>query len=95
MVRTLVGVLAQWLVGINDVSPEHTTCAELGNFHEVVASYTHVELDLLCCVIGRDTCFDHLLEIFISPCESVAEFLVAECTGIDECETVDSKTAVL
>ena len=61
---------------LHDLCPEHTCCTELGNLHEVVATDAHVELNLLGCEVNGNASLHHFIEVFLTPGEGVAQFLI-------------------
>ena len=66
-------------VCLYDLSPQHTACAELSNFHEVVATDTHIEADSIGCAVVSYACLCEHGHVLSAPCESVCEFLC--CIG--------------
>ena len=80
----LAGALALGVILLNNLSPEHTGCAELGNLHEVVAADAHVELDFLGGEVNGNAGLHHLVEVFLTPGEGVAQLLIDVGTAVAE-----------
>ena len=91
----LAGAVALGLVLLHNLSPKQTSCTELGDFHEVVFAHTHVELDALRCLSGIDTSLGQLLQVFVTPGQCVAEFLIDVGTAVVERYAVDVDAAEL
>ena len=69
---------------LDDVGPEHACGAELGDFHEIDATDAEVELDFLGGQCGGNAGFHHLCEVFVAPCQCVAQFLIGVGAGVAE-----------
>ena len=74
-------------------SPEHTSCTEFGQLHEVVAGDAHIEFDSACGFADRDFCFCKDGQPFGAPCKSITEFLGYVGSGIIEHVGINSKAA--
>ena len=91
------------VVLLHDLGPHHACGAELRDFHEIDTADAEVEFDFLGGEGCRDTGLHHQVEVFVPPCQSVAQFLidigagVAKRVGIDTnathfgegCENID------
>ena len=66
----------------HDLSPQHTSCTQLGNLHEVNTIDTKVELDALCSEFCRNTSLGELSHVLVTPSQSIAKVLVAVSTSV-------------
>ena len=78
----LAAAVAGGLIFLDDLSPEHTGCAEFGKLHEVVRAYTHIEFDALCYCVSVETGLGKHCHPLCAPAQSIAEFLIDIGTGI-------------
>ena len=78
-------VLILRLILLHNLSPEQTGGTELGNLHEVVLADTHVEFHLTGSQVNVDTSVDELLQVLITPSQSIAQFLYDVGTGVVKC----------
>ena len=81
-------------VCLDDLCPQQTACAELGNLHEIVTADTHVETDSVGCAVVRDACLGHHRHVLGTPSEGVRELLSCISAGVIEDDAVDAYYAV-
>ena len=84
MNSNLARALALRSILLHYLSPKHASCAEFCKFHEVVGRDTHIELDSLCSIVGRNACISKDVHPFGTPSKSIAEFLIDISTGVAE-----------
>ncbi len=80
----LASASALGLVLVDDLCPQLTTCAELGDFHKVDVRHTHVELDAVCYLVGGKSSIGHLGHPLIAPSQCVAQFLIDVSASVVE-----------
>ena len=88
----LASAVTFWLILLYDICPKHTSCTELSNLHEVVLRNTHIELYLLCCKSWFYASINELLKIFVTPRESITEFLNDISATIAKSNRIDCNT---
>ena len=73
-----------------DVGPHHACSTELGDFHEIDTADAEVEFDFLGGKGCRDTGLYHQVEVFVPPCQGIAQFLIDISTGVAERVGIDT-----
>ena len=68
----------------DDLCPQHTSCTQLGNLHEIDAVDAEVELDALCCQFWSHASFGQLCQVLVAPSEGIAEVLIAVSASVGE-----------
>ena len=89
-----LATIADRLVLANNLRPQHTSGAELGNLHEVVALNAHVELDSLGSGSAVHTGFGQQCHVFSAPSQRIGQLLRAVSTCVAQVQRVHADGAV-
>ena len=89
----LASAHALGVVSLNDLRPEHTSGAELGELHEIIGRDAHIELDAAAHFNGGDTGFGHHGHPLSAPSEGITEFLSDISSGIVEHKAIYGEAA--
>ena len=78
----LARAVALRLILLHDFGPQQTCRTELGNLHEIVFRYTHVEFDAPCRQIHVYSRLYELMQVFITPGQCISQLLHDVCTRV-------------
>ena len=68
----------------HDLSPEHASGAEFGDFHEVVGGNAHIEFDAVSYLVHGEAGVGELRQPVGAPSQSVTEFLIDVSTAVGQ-----------
>ena len=89
----LASAITLRLVLLYNLSPQQAGGTELGNLHEIVLANTHIKLDALSSQIHIHTSIGQLLQILVTPSQSIAQLLNDVGTCIVKCIAMNDDAA--